>query len=552
MHFSRRGFARGTLGLAVGSQLAWPALALARPELAAALSAIRAYGEAHRRHFNLPGMTLGLVTPDGQRSVMNFGFANRDARTPITAETLFQIGSISKVLVAILLRQFAAEGRIRLQDRVSNLVPAFPLPRGNAVTVQHLLDHVAGLPADAPLFPEGGLWTAYLPEAHWYYSNTGYDMLGKLAEHIGGKPLAQLLRERILAPLNMNHSKGAIVGADRLHYAQGYEAADPISEYARGVPLAPAPWVDVTFGAGCVASTADDMLNFMDALAGTVQGKNAFGLTAEQGREFATHSVPTPTTGMRYGNGLMHMSDGGRSYLHHTGGMLSFSSSFHVDLASGVGAFASSTITAYADYRPRLLTRFAVDALTNALAARPLPSPPGLVRPVPNAASYAGRYSGPAGSFEIRKGVPLTILANGVSAPLELASDEIFRTAHPQFQQYSFLFERRAGSVVLAGWGPHYFEREGAGAEMPASSLALRKLAGRYVNDNPWFRSATIVERGAKLWVGTETPMTRIRDNVWRVGKEAWSPERASFRDFIDGRPQTLVFSGEKFVRHEI
>ena len=53
------------------------------------------------------------------------------------------------------------------------------------------------------------------PGAHWHYSNTGYDMLGKLAEHVGGKPLDQLLAERIFRPLGMSRSRGAIVGADR-------------------------------------------------------------------------------------------------------------------------------------------------------------------------------------------------------------------------------------------------------------------------------------------------------------------------------------------------
>ena len=51
-----------------------------------------------------------------------------------------------------------------------------------------------GLPGDAPMFPEGGLWTAYAPGAHWHYSNTGYEILGKLAEHLGGKPLAPVAR----------------------------------------------------------------------------------------------------------------------------------------------------------------------------------------------------------------------------------------------------------------------------------------------------------------------------------------------------------------------
>ena len=552
MTLSRRTFTNGALSVALGGQFALPAFAQTRPELAPALASIRAYGEAHLRHFGLPGMTLGLVTPDGQGTTLNFGYANRDSRTPITPDTLFQIGSITKVMVAAVLHQFAAEGRLSLTDRLSDLLPEAPLPSGNAIRVQHLIDHVAGLPGDSPMFPAGGLWTAYPPGQHWHYSNTAYEMLGKLAEHLGQEPLAQLLKERIFAPLGMNWTRGAIVGANRALYAQGYDAADPVAAFARGVPLAPAPWVDVTFGAGSVASTADDMLPFLRALADAAQGRGALGLSPEQGRVFATHSVASDMPDMRYGNGLMHVGEKGRAYLHHTGGMLSFSSSFHVDVASGVGAFASSTINAFAGYRPRLLTRFAVDALTNSLSGRPVPQPPALLPPLANAASYVGHYSGPAGAFEVRSGAPLTIIANGESAPLELVADEVFRTTHPSFRQYSLMFERKGGGIQFANWGPNSYLRDGAAGERRASNSELARLAGRYINDNPWFGASLVVERGGKLWIGTENPMSTIGENRWRVGKEIWSPERASFADFIDGRPQTLIYSGVKYARHDI
>jgi D-alanyl-D-alanine carboxypeptidase len=552
MDISRRTFTGSALGIALGSQFAIPVWAQARPDLAAAVAAIQAYGEAHRRYFNLPGLTLGLVTPDGQRTVLNFGYANPDARSLITPNTRFQIGSISKVMVAAILHQFAAEGRLRLTDRVSDVLPPVPLPPRNAVQIQHLLDHVAGLPGDAPMFPEGGLWTAYAPGQHWHYSNTAYEILGKIAEHLGQKPLDQLLSERIFAPLGMTRTRGAILGEDRLLFAQGYEAADSVAAYARGVPLAPAPWVDVTFGAGSVASTADDMLAFLRALADAVQGRGTLDLSPEQARTFATHAVPSDKPEMRYGNGLMHVGEARRAYLHHTGGMLSFSSSFHVDVMSGAGAFASSTINAFAEYRPRLLTRFAVDALTNALSGRPLPIPPRLLDPLANAASYVGKYTGPAGSFEVRAGAPLTIVANGEAAPLELVADEVFRTTHRSFRKFSVMFERKAGKVILAGWGANSYVRDDAGSELPSSNAALAQLAGRYVNDNPWFGAAPVVERGGKLWIGTETPMTPIGKNLWRVGKEDWSPERASFANFIDSRPQTLIWSGVKFARHDV
>jgi CubicO group peptidase (beta-lactamase class C family) len=149
MLITRRAFTGGALSVA----LAAPALGQAvRTDLAAALAAIRAFGEATRSFYGLPGMTLGLSTPDGFSTAMDFGYANADARTPITPDTLFQIGSISKCMTGALLHQFAAEGRLSLSARVSTLLPSIPLPAGNAITVQHLLDHFDGLPDSAPMF----------------------------------------------------------------------------------------------------------------------------------------------------------------------------------------------------------------------------------------------------------------------------------------------------------------------------------------------------------------------------------------------------------------
>ena len=549
MLISRRSFGGGAFGFALASQLGLPAFAQS-PQFAAAVAAIRAYGEAHLDHFRLPGMTLGITAPGGFASVMNFGYANPEARTPITADTLFEVGSISKLMNAALLHQFVAEGRLRLTDRISDLLPAVPLPAGNVIEIQHLLDHVAGLPGDAPVYPDGGLWTAYAPGAHWHYSNTGYEILGKLIERLGGKPLARIVEERLFAPLGMRRSRGAITSQDRALYAQGYEAADELP-FALGVPLAPAAWVDVTFGAGNVASTADDMNRLLRSLAGAAQGQGGLGLSSELGRTYATHAVPSDERAMSYGNGLMHVASGGRSYLHHTGGMVSFSSSFHLDVASGVGAFASASISAFVEYRPKLLTQFAVDALTNAAAFRPLPQPPRLDPLLANAAAYVGSYAGPAGSFEVRAGTPLTLLANGQSAPLQPWGGEIFRTTHPSFRAFSLLFERKADSVTAASWGPATYLRAGSAAQLPKSDPQLAKLAGRYVNDSPWFGLSQVVERAGRLWLGTEVPMNRAGENLWRIGDEIWSPERGSFANFIDGRPQTFIFSGEKFLRHD-
>ena len=146
----------------------------------------------------------------------------------------------------------------------------------------------------------------------------------------------------------------------------------------------------------------------------------------------------------------------------------------------------------------------------------------------------------------------MTIVAEQASAPLQAVDDGQFRTAHPLFRNFTLMFERSGSAITGASWGPNSYLREGRSGSLPRSDPALAKLAGRYVNDNPWFGPAIVVERGGKLWMGTEMPMTSIASNLWRVGKESWSPERASFANFIDGHPQTLIFSGEKFARHDI
>jgi len=552
MDLSRRAFSAGALGTVLGTAAPSALRAAAPANLAAAVAAIAAHAENHRRHFELPALTLGVTAPGGFETVQHFGFANRDARTPVTADTLFQIGSISKAMTVLLLHQFAAEGRLDLNADFARLMPDLPLPKGAGITVQHVIDHVAGLPGNAPMFAEGGLWSAYRPGSHWHYSNTGYDMLGKLAEHVGGKPLGRLLGERIFTPLGMTRSRGAIVAADRMLYAQGYEAHDLTAPFVLGTGVAPAAWVDVTFGAGSVASTAADMNRFLRALADLAQGRGGLGLSPEQCRAYTGHFVATDTPGMRYGNGLMRVVDASRTYLHHTGGMVSFSSAFHLDVASGVGAFASSTVSYAHNYRPRLLTLFAAKAITAAREGRALPPAPPLAQPVKDAAAYAGAYQGLDGAFQVGNAGGLTISADGRTAPLQELGGDLFGTAHPRFRHFSLQFVRRSGRVVGANWGASTFARDGAVQTVAASDPRLARLAGRYVNDSPWVGSLFVVERGGRLWLGTEGVMAPIGNNLWRVGEESWSPERASFANFIDGRPQTFILSGEKYLRHDI
>ena len=555
MLIDRRGFAKGAAAFAAGGAFAGKAAAqnlFAGAPQARAIAAIRDYAEAHRRYLNLPGLTVGVTSPSGFSTALSVGFEDAETRAPIGHDTLFQIGSISKSFTSALIHQFAQEGRLRLSDRIVALLPETPLPRNSPIEVQHLLDHVAGIPGDTPLFVRGGLWTAYAPGEHWLYSNTGYDLLGQLAQHVGGKPLDHLFAERIFRPLGMRLTRGAIVPADRLAYAQGYETADKSVPFVRGTQLAPAAWVDTTSGAGCIGSTAVDMNHYLRTLANAAKGLGGMGLGAKEALAYVTHLVPSDSKEMAYGNGLMHVEDKGRRYLHHTGGMVSFSSSFHVDMANGVGAFASSNVSGFLSYRPRKLTLFAVQALGAAEAGKNIPEPPALEPKLNKPADFVGAYRASDGSaFDVRGGQRLSILSNGREAALEPAGEDSFATLHPDFRAFTLKFEHSGGKAIVAHWGPKSFVHGGVAAKLPGSDPALARLAGRYVNDSPWWGTTIIVERGGKLWIGTDTPLTPTGKNLWRIGEESWSPERASFADFIDGQPQTFLFSGVEFARQE-
>jgi len=410
---------------------------------------------------------------------------------------------------------------------------------------------VSGLASDVPLDVAGGLWTGFESGTHWHYSNSGYEILGELAEHVTGQPLATLLEKRLFAPLGMTRSRGAIRSADRALYAQGYRAADPSVPYALGAALAPAPWVDSTSGAMSVGSTATDMLRLLRSLSSAAQGRGGLGLSPAAGAAFTSHAVPSDTGGITYGNGLMHFAYAGRSYLHHTGGMVSSSSSFHLDIGSGAAAFACASISAFAEYRPRLLTLFATEALSAAMAGRPIPAALPVGVTIANPASYIGRYSGSHGAFEVRAGAPLQIVANGRSAPLEPWGGETFRTTHPSFRAFTLLFERRGPAIIAASWGSDTFTRVGQTIAIAPPDPSLAALVGSYVNDSPWWGTLRVAERGGKLWLGTETPLARLGDHLWRVGAEDWSPERVQFADLAGGRPRALIYSGVTFVRRD-
>jgi len=339
----------------------------------AALRQIGLYAAEHMKVYQLPGMTLALVGPGGLDAQITLGFSDLEARAPVRPEQLFNIGSISKSFTATMIHQLAAEGKLGLDDQIAQHLPGLPLPSGAAITLNHLLSHSSGLPEDPPFFPEtpdGKLWLGFTPGTAWSYSNIGFALLGRVVEVKDGRKLADSLKVRIFAPLGMNQAEGALLSADRSRFAIGYGPSDTDAIYFPGIPLSVAPFETFTAGSGCVGANSPDMARWMRWLIGAGRGDGGPLMPDAQAKLFARPQIKAPGwafKGSSYGSGLAYVPLEGHVVMQHTGGMLAFHSSIHVDPAAGCGAFASVNSGA-GEYRPRDVTAYAC-ALIRAAAS---------------------------------------------------------------------------------------------------------------------------------------------------------------------------------------
>jgi hypothetical protein len=355
----------------------------------------------------------------------------------------------------------------------------------------------------------------------------------------------------------MSATRPAILSRDRALYASPYGPLFIDRPHPRGGTLAPAPWVDVTHGAGSVASTGGDMALYLRWLLRAASGADAAPLLSKAGaaRYFAASAdAPGWAKGARYGSGWAHVQVEGRPLLHHTGGMIGYSSSIHFDPAAGVGCFASSNVGGI-EYRPRQITAYACLRLRAALAGETAPTPPPAPPQPEGMADYAGRYLDRAGAALVvaaREG-GLSATLQGRALRLEPGATDAFILSDPADGALPLVFRRDGKTIVGAWWGGTEYRSAGhAGAFALPTPPALQKLVGAYESDDPWRGSFHVVAQGPALTLEGLTPLTPLPDGGFRVGADDWSPERLYFDGEIGGVPTRATLSGADFLRRPL
>jgi CubicO group peptidase (beta-lactamase class C family) len=235
------------------------------------------------------GIVVGVVEPAGQRLVAHGTFGVGDAR-PVDGESVFEIGSITKVFTSLVLADMAERGELRLDDPVAKYLPAdvrVPGRDGRVITLEDLSTHTSALPrlpgnlkpanpanpyADYSVTQLYQFLSGYtLPRpigAQFEYSNLGAGLLGHALSLKAGDDYESLVRQRVLSPLGMTDTAISLTSALQSRLARGHNQRREAVGNWDAAALA---------GAGALRSTGRDMMRFVAAFATGAQTALAAG-----------------------------------------------------------------------------------------------------------------------------------------------------------------------------------------------------------------------------------------------------------------------------------
>lgn len=234
-----------------------------------------------------PGLAV-LVRKDG-RTIFERGYGTRELRSfaKVDSQTNFRLASCSKQFTAMSIMLLAHGGKLRYEDKLTDVFPDFP-SYGKAITIRNLLNHTSGLPDYEDLMAvaekrKGALiWTSthqiqdaqvldllkqetagkFSPGTRWSYSNSGYVVLGLVVAKISGKPFREFLAERIFTALKMSQTAAYQKGENEVtSRAYGH------SKEANAWKETDQSPTSATLGDGGIYSSVTDLAKWDEALA---------------------------------------------------------------------------------------------------------------------------------------------------------------------------------------------------------------------------------------------------------------------------------------------
>src|SRR6266404_4176751 len=243
------------------------------------LQGFDAFMEKTLHDWNAPGIGVGIVVNDKLVFAKGYGFRDYEKKLPITANTLFPIASNTKLFTAVAAGFLVEEGKLTWDNPIRDSVPTiqfYDSALNNTVTLRDMLAHRTGITRHDSIWYKSDFTTRELferlkylepkeqPRQLFLYNNMMFAGAGYSIELQSGKPWADYVREKILTPLEMNHTVYSI--ADMLK-APDYGV--PFTEKRDTMELYKIPYYEDTDGlaaAGAIISNIDDLSHWLIAL----------------------------------------------------------------------------------------------------------------------------------------------------------------------------------------------------------------------------------------------------------------------------------------------
>jgi CubicO group peptidase (beta-lactamase class C family) len=217
------------------------------------------------QQYGIPGMAVG-ITIDGKRYFHEYGVAYKETRQPITSESLFEIGSISKTFTATLASQAQVKGNLSMLDNASSHLPALRGSSFDHISLLNLATHTSGglplqVPGDIDNADQLMDYFKYWPPLQAAgtvrtYSNPGIGLLGMIAAKSMRLTFDDAIEKTLFPALGMRHSYLRVPPGQVRHYAQGYTKNDEPIRLSKGLLASEA------YG---VKSSTVDMIRFIEA-----------------------------------------------------------------------------------------------------------------------------------------------------------------------------------------------------------------------------------------------------------------------------------------------
>ena len=289
------------------------------------------YVARQMKTLRLPGLALAVVRGGKVGTLRTYGKANLELDAPVTRNTVFELGSLTKQFTAVAVMMLAEDGRLRLDDSIADHLPEVP-EAWRAISIRHLLTHSSGLQdyLTSPGLPEQShalghremtrlfalrIRQEFSPGDTWAYSNTGYLLLGDIIERASGQSYWTFLRARVFVPAGMPATRSSEPRAVIRDRATG-------SAWNNGAFENRPSLTENAYSAGAIVSTITDMTRWAVALqAGALISKAS-------GDQIWTPVTVTlgPLPPFSYGFGWVVDQERGRRVVLHSGGTPGFSS----------------------------------------------------------------------------------------------------------------------------------------------------------------------------------------------------------------------------------